>query len=187
LEYDKATHHASSSITVKAAPDGVAAGVVKTGQSISLNLSGGRTYTLSVPATSNNGEKGVIVLIKGEAAAGHTCVGGTCGGDGYNISFDNSIPGYTWTDFTNPLVSVSAYGQSPPCRGLGNACWDLGYTDDPSPTSTLVTAPNCMVSGQALPGSLCVNQKFKVNGIINFDVRLTSTDPIQLPIGKLGA
>jgi hypothetical protein len=193
LEYDNGTNHASASITVKPLPDGVAAGVVKTGQSISLNLSGGRTYSLTVPATSNIGEKGVIVTIKGEAAAGHTCTGGTCAGDGYNVVFDNSIPGYTWTDFTNPLVSISAYGESPPCRGLGNACWDLGFTDDPSPTSTLVTAPYCLGAsggstgnGQALPTSLCVNAKFKVSNIINFDVRMTSTDPITLPIGNLG-
>jgi len=172
----------------------VAAGVVKTGHSISLTLSGGRSYTLSVPATSNIGEKGVIVTIKGEAVGTHTCVGGSCGGDGFNVSFDNSVPGYTWTDFTNPLVSVSAYGVSPPCRGLGNACWELGYTDSPLPAAPIVQQPWCVGASdtsrgnnQALATSLCTNDKYKVNGIVTFETLLTSTDPIQLPIGKLGA
>ena len=199
LEYDRDiqgnnVNTASAPIVVKPAPQGVASGVVKRGHSISLDLGNGRTYNLAVPTTSDNpGDKGVIVTIKGEPQGQHTCVGGTCGGDGFNVSFDNTVVGYQWTDYKHPLVSTSSYGTSPPCRGIGNPCWELGYSDSTLPAAPVTQQPWCggasdtkRGDNQALPTSLCTNDKYKVNGVITFETLLTSTDPIQLPISKVG-
>ncbi|HVM55236.1 MAG TPA: hypothetical protein VM262_18770 [Acidimicrobiales bacterium] len=185
LEYTP-NNTSTAQTTVLNNSDQVAGGLVEGGDSIELNLADGRRYRLAVPAAY----AGVIVTITAESGAGRTCSGGACG-DGFGVVFDQSNPTYLAEDPLNPLVANFTFGALDPCRGLGNNCTGLTYAKDVNAT-VLVDMPRCPGSeggtagdGTAIPDP-CLNRKYKVSGTVWFDVRLTSDDPIKLPLANIG-
>jgi hypothetical protein len=189
-----ANNHDEGTMVVRPTSEGTAAGIVKRGESLSLTLNDGRQITLTVPTTStNDDEQGVDVTISGKNATGYTCTSGRCG-NGFLITFDSWNPTFTWTDETHPLVTVRTYGVADPCLGLGNSCTGIDYTKHPELTLVpLQPMPWCSGAsganagnGQSLPSGPCINHKFKINGAVWFEVLLTSDDPLELPVSKIG-
>jgi hypothetical protein len=191
LEYTS-NNSATATTTVNESSQGVASGYVEPGHSITLSLADGRQDTLAVPATAANG---VIVTIKGEDGTGHLCGAPTATNpvptchNGFSTTFDPD-PSYQVTDPDHPLVTNKTFGAQDPCMGLGGSCDSLYYAEHEG--TPLILMPFCTGAsgGSAGDGTVhandpCVNQKYKINGAIWWDVRMTSTDPIELPIGRV--
>lgn len=162
-------------------------GFVKGGDSLTLTLSDGRAYRIEVPSSA----KGIIVdRLAGQDGTGKTC-GTTACGNGFVLDIDQTRPDLQVTDVNDPLRTYKTFGPQPPCEGLG-ACTAIFYAKaDSAPVLTAMafcpgSGPGGNAgTGQAIP-SPCVNQQYKFNGQIWFDVRMLSTDPIELPPLSLG-
>ena len=182
LEYR--ANNTDSTQTVVKAPNGqVAAGLVEGGDSLSLNVGDGRKYTLTVPANV----PGVIVeRLAAQSGVGKIC--GTAGAcdDGFILKFVEGHPTFKALDPMNPLVANLTYGSQDPCRGLGGTCADMYWAPDDT-TPLLSRMQSCPGSdagtagdGTARPAP-CINQRYKLSGVIYFDMRLLSTDPLTVP------
>lgn len=175
---------ATATTTVLASNPGVAAGLVESGESLTLDVADGRSYTLTVPPGAGPG-----VIVKGisaEDGAGHDC--GTVGcGNGFVTDFVQH-PYFKAEHPLHPLITVKTFGAHDPCQGLGNATCNSIYFAHSNNAIALTPMPFCPgAGGGGTPGngtaipSPCVNQLFKSGGRTWFDVRMLSNDPIELP------
>ena len=177
-------NNTDSTDTAVQEPNGtVAAGLVEGGESLSLDVGDGRFYKLTVPEDV----PGVIVQrLAAQSGAGKVC--GTAGlcGDGFILKFIEGHPTFKALDPMNPLAAEMTYGSQDPCRGLSGTCADMYWAPDDT-TTLLAKMQNCPGSDAATAGdgtarpSPCINRRFKKSGVIYFDVRLLSTDPLSVP------
>ena len=176
-------NNSDSTTTEVLAPNpGVTAGLVEEGDSLSLDVGDGRRYVLTVP----EGVPGVIVeRLAAQSGTGKSCGDAGCG-DGFILKFVEGHPTYKALDPLNPLRADITFGAQDPCRGLGGGCADIYWAPDAEETE-LARMENCPGSDASTAGdgtarpNPCVNQRYKVSNVIQFDVRLLSNDPLTVP------
>ena len=181
LEWE-GNNEASATTEVTEQEEGVAAGLVEEGESISLDADDGRSYTLTVP----EGVPGVIVTISLEDGTGELCGLGPCE-DGFITEFVEDHPIYTADDPENPLVTRKTFAPQGPCYGLGGRCNEI-YVAKDSADDTLELMVDCTGrtggepgDGDVDPVSPCLNRKYKQGGQTWFEVLMLSIDPVELP------
>lgn len=185
LEY-KENNEDAFDVDVQAASGAGAFGLVRGGDSISLDVGDGRKYTMTVPATS----PGVIVSIRPDDGAAKLCGSDLCG-KGFLTEFVQH-PSFKAEDPTHPLVTTKTFGPKDPCQGVGggSACFQIFFAHsalDP----VLAEMQACTTTGVSVP-SPCLNAApHKVTNpdgkkTVYFDVLMLSNDPIELPPLLLG-
>ena len=181
LEYT-ANNTDSTQVDVRASSGAGAFGLVRGGDSLTLEVGDGRKYTMTVP----EGVPGVIVSIQPDEGVGKSCVlpDGTVApcGKGFHTDFVQH-PYFKAEDPTNPLFTTKTFGTLQPCRGIGNDCTTI-HVAKSQLAPVLVQMPECTTAGDAVP-SPCLDRKHKINGSTWFDVLMLSNDPLELPPIKL--
>jgi hypothetical protein len=182
--------------TVLAANPNVISGLIKGGQSRTLNVGDGRTYTISVPTSL----AGVIV---DEIAPRSPLAFQRCGslttqcGNGFIVKYI-AHPVFQTLNPNNPVISFVIFSGGDPCFGIGGPC--TGITWAASETAALLQnmayCPGAGPGGNrgdgtaTGPGNKCINQKRLVNtpqGLVTqFETRSLTEDPIELPPLGLG-
>ena len=182
LEYRD--NNTDTTVTVVEAPNtAIAAGLVEEGESLTLDVGDGRIYTLTVP----QGVPGVIVReLAPRSGEGKICGTEPGCGDGFIIKFVEDHPTFKALDPMNPLIANLTFGYQDPCRGLGGACADMYWAPDDS-EPVLQRMLNCPGSSAGTAGdgtarpNPCINKRYKLSGVIYFDMRLLSLDPLNVP------
>lgn len=190
---DGSNNTATVTTAVTAAGEGIAAGLVEEGESLSLVVGDGREFVLTVP----EGVPGVIATVRTYQPTEADDCGGVPCRPGFHADFAQH-PTYKALDPTNPLITNQTFGSQDPCVGFGAPCTDV-YTAH-APGDPLYKMPYCAGasgggagSGQALPDSPCINEKYRESPAkdkakaraelsrIFFDIRMLSNDPISVP------
>lgn len=181
LEY-QSNNSQSATTTVTAGNNLYAAGLVESGDSLTLTVGDGRVFTITVPAEV----PGVIVReLSPRDGTGYLCGTYVCG-NGFYLDFVPH-PHFKAEDMNHPLVTHRTFGALPPCRGLGNSCSDTYYSASDAPGAVLLPTPWCEGASGSSSGSgtgpapRCINQKYKSGGATWFDIRLLTIDPLELP------
>lgn len=183
LEY-KANNTDAADVDVRAQSGAGAFGLVRGGDSLSLDVGDGRKYRMEVPPSS----PGVIVSIRPDDGTAKVCTlpDGSVApcGKGFLTEFVDH-PYFKAQDPANPLFTTKTFGRLQPCRGIGNDCTTIAFAKNAF-EPVLTDMPDCASSGQAVP-SPCLDDKYKINGTTWFDVLMLSNDPLELPPLKLGS
>ena len=194
LEYTE-NNEASLDVPVNASTGQFAAGLVESGDSLSIVVGDGREYTLTVPLES----PGVIVkelrAKQSEYAPGlfYTCGSGPCG-NGFKIDFVKDHPYFKAEDPQHPLVTVRTFGNGDPCFGLGGTCSSVYIQKVDNPAAPLEPMPYCPGAAGGATGSgtmydppgeetptPCINRKYKVGTTQTwYEGRMLSNDPVEL-------
>ena len=180
LEY-QANNTDTTQVDVRNASAAGSFGLVRGGDSLSLDVGDGRFYTMTVPPQV----PGVIVSIRPADGTAKACGLGGCD-KGFLTEFVQH-PYFKAENPAYPLFTTKTFGRTAPCNGSGGGanCKEIYWAKDPI-TPVLQPMAPCAASGVANPSPCLQLERKEQNSVFWFDVLMLSNDPIELPPLLLG-